>query len=446
MAKLPIGVEKIEYKSGTVRYEARVDAEVDGERRQFRRRFKTVAEATDYRKKTIAAAVAGKAVPTTALTVKVAVEAWLEAQEISPSTRAAYSAALAPVVEKYGKKRVQSIEKADVVALIKELREGNGPGGRKWARTSINPMRARWQSVWEDLVEQGKVARNPVELVKPLRKRDDPVAAKSKGPLDLSDRLTDAEVARLEAAHPPTPPVDAHMRSAPYLAAMRAPMIALGLLGLRRGEMAGLRWSSLDLDKGTMQVALTTRVAVRGKIIEQSVGKTASAGRWLPLPDPTLRVLRAAKARQEAEKARYGERWRGGDDPYVLTQQNGRPTSPRTLNFWWNDSLVAAGVSHRRLHASRHTAASRLIAMGASPAEVARWLGHADGGELVLRTYAHVHRDDLRSLAVALDYSRARVVPEDRGPVHVVDQELPAHAVESLGMVRDPETGEWDLP
>lgn len=223
-------------------------------------------------------------------------------------------------------------------------------------------------------------------------------------------------------------------------------MIVLGLLGLRRGELAGLRWSSIDLEHGTMKVADKTRIAVRGKVIEQSIGKTESAGRWLPLPDPTLRVLRAAKARQDAEKNRYGDSWKGGDDPFVLTQQNGRPTSPRTLNFWWNDALVAAGVSHRRLHASRHTAASRLIAMGASPAEVARWLGHADGGELVLRTYAHVHKDDLRSLASALDYSRARVVPEDRGPVHVVDQELPAHAVESLGMVRDPETGEWDLP
>ncbi|ANI91097.1 Tyrosine recombinase XerC-like [Dietzia timorensis] len=439
-------MKRVEYKSGTVRYEIRVDAEVNGVRRQKRLRFETVREASDKLKELRAAAAQGRLVPTTGLTVARAIEEWLEAQQLAPSTRAAYSAALAPVAERYGKRKVQTIEKADVVALIKDLREGTGPGGRKWARTSINPMRARWESVWEDLVEQGKVARNPVELVKPLRKRDDPVASKSKGPLDLSDRLTDAEVARLEAAHPPTPPADAHMRSAPYLAAMRAPMIALGLLGLRRGEMAGLRWSSIDLEHGTMKVAMATRVAVRGKIIEQSVGKTASAGRWLPLPDPTLAVLRAAKSRQEAEQARYGERWRGGSDPYVLTQQNGRPTSPRTLNFWWNDALESAGVSHRRLHASRHTAASRLISMGASPAEVAKWLGHADGGELVLRTYAHVHEDDLRSLASALDYSRERVVPADRGPVHVVDQELPAHAADKLGMVRDPETGEWDLP
>lgn len=303
MANLPTGVKRITYKSGTVRYEVRIDADVNGVRRQKRLRFETVKQASEYLKKARKDAAEGKLVPTTGLTVTSAVNDWLAAQEIGPSTRAAYAAALAPVVERYGQRKVQTIEKADVVALIKDLREGTGPGGRKWARTSINPMRARWESVWEDLVGQGKVARNPVELVKPLRKRDDPVASKHKGVLDLSDRLTDAEVARLEAAHPPTPPADAHMRSAPYLAAMRAPMIALGLLGLRRGEMAGLRWSSIDLDTGTMKVAMTTRVAVRGKIIEQSVGKTESAGRWLPLPDPTLRVLRAAKATEK----RYAE-------------------------------------------------------------------------------------------------------------------------------------------
>lgn len=70
--------------------------------------------------------------------------------------------------------------------------------------------------------------------------------------------------------------------------------------------------------------------------------------------------------------------------------------SPRTLNDWWRTSLETAGVEHRRLHAARHTAASQLIAKGATPAVVAEWLGHADGGVLVLRTYSHVNGGDLR--------------------------------------------------
>ncbi|HMS73911.1 tyrosine-type recombinase/integrase [Gordonia sp. (in: high G+C Gram-positive bacteria)] len=432
MARLPEGVDKVEYKSGAVRYEVRVDAEVNGVRRQQRRRFKTVAEATAYRKQAIADSVAGKLVPSTDLTVKQAIEEWLDAQRVAPGTAAAYESALAPVVERYGRRRVQTIEKSDVEKLISDLRDGNGPGGRRWSRNTINPMRARWQSVWADLVEQGKLGRNPVELVKPLRKRDDPVAANS-GMLDLSDRLTDVEVEALRAAHPATPPAEGHMRSAGYIAAMRAPMIALGLLGLRRGEMAGLRWSSVDLDKRTMKVAETTRIAVRGKVIEQNVGKTRSASRWLPVPEWALLVLREANARQEVEKKRYGAKWLGGDDGYVLTQQNGRPTSPRTLDSWWRDSLVAAGVPHRRLHAARHTTASWLIAMGRSPAEVAMWLGHSDGGELVLRTYSHVHQDDLRDVAAALDYTKERVMPEDRGPVHPLQEEIPPRLLAEMG-------------
>lgn len=441
MARIPAGVKTITYKSGTVRYEIRVDAEVNGVRRQKRLRFKTVTDASEKLKELRAAAAQGKLVPTTGLTVKKAIESWLASQRISPSTRAAYAAALAPVVERYGMRKVQTITKDDVDKLIADLQEGAGPGGRQWARTSINPMRARWESVWTDLVAQGKIAKNDVALVKPLRKRDDP---ERKGVLDLTDRLTDAEVTRLEAAHPATPPAEGHLRSPGYLAALRAPMIALGLIGLRRGEMAGLRWSSIDLDRGTMKVAVTTRIAVRGKVIEQNMGKTEAAGRWLPVPDPTLVVLRAAKARQDAERARYGERWRGGDDPFVLTQPDGRPCSPRTLNFWWNDALALAKVPQRRLHASRHTAASRLIAMGVTPAEVAAWLGHSDGGELVLKTYAHVHKEELHAVAAALDYSRERVLPEDRGPVHWIDQELPARALQDLGMVQDAD-GNWEI-
>ena len=45
MARLPEGVDKVEYKSGAVRCEVRVDAEVNGVRRQ-QRQIHTVAEAT----------------------------------------------------------------------------------------------------------------------------------------------------------------------------------------------------------------------------------------------------------------------------------------------------------------------------------------------------------------------------------------------------------------
>ena len=51
-------------------------------------------------------------------------------------------------------------------------------------------------------------------------------------------------------------------RSVPYQVMARAPFVQLALLGLRRGELAGLRWDAIDLDAKTIAVAQRTRTTV----------------------------------------------------------------------------------------------------------------------------------------------------------------------------------------
>jgi integrase len=46
-----------------------------------------------------------------------------------------------------------------------------------------------------------------------------------------------------------------------------------------------------------------------------------------------------------------------------------------------------------RLHDLRHFFASHCLERGVDVPTVSRWLGHKDGGVLVLRTYGHL-RDD----------------------------------------------------
>lgn len=128
------------------------------------------------------------------LTVEAACEAWLAGKRIKPTTHSAYSAALAPIIEKYGDRPVQKIVKADVEKLAVELRDGTGPRG-VWARTSINPMLARWRSERKDLQAQGILSRNVIDLVEPLRRPTG--APESK----LADVLTEAEVEQLMDAH-----------------------------------------------------------------------------------------------------------------------------------------------------------------------------------------------------------------------------------------------------
>ncbi|MGA8128283.1 MAG: hypothetical protein WB967_29465 [Mycobacterium sp.] len=80
----------------------------------------------------------------------------------------------------------------------------------------------------------------------------------------------------------------------------------LALAGLRRGEIAGLRWAEVDLDQRTVRIG-KTRVDVGGRAVDQDEPKTASAGRVLPLPDALLAELLAARARQAAERLALGE-------------------------------------------------------------------------------------------------------------------------------------------
>lgn len=74
----------------------------------------------------------------------------------------------------------------------------------------------------------------------------------------------------------------------------------LALSGLRRGEIAGLRWSDIDFDAKTLTVVNNRTDA--GGTVTKTNPKTATSRRTLPLPDRLLTVLRSAKARQTRER------------------------------------------------------------------------------------------------------------------------------------------------
>lgn len=176
----------------------------DGARRQLRRRFEIskaagefLDELQDTLKKEATQVAADEA---GVVTVAQAVERWLAAQRINPTTLAAYTAALSPLVDRFDSRDVRTIGDSEVEQLVQDLAAGTGPGGRKWKRTSINPMLARTKAVWKDLERRKVLSDNPIQYIKPLRKKDD--ADAYEGALDLSDRLGEDEVARLVRCTP----------------------------------------------------------------------------------------------------------------------------------------------------------------------------------------------------------------------------------------------------
>lgn len=170
----------------------------------------------------------------------------------------------------------------------------------------------------------------------------------------------------------------------------------LALSGLRRGEIAGLRWADVDFDAKTLSI-VNNRVMAGGASVENDP-KSVASRRTLPLPDRLVSVLRSAKARQSAERLALG----AGAFEYVVSNEAGEPYSPAVLSRYWRDAVKAAGVRHIKLHAARHTCATLMHLQGVPIAVIAAWIGHKDAS-LTMRLYAHSQDEALKAAGDSLN-------------------------------------------
>jgi len=271
---------------------------------------------------------------------------------------------------------VQRLTKAHLDTLVGELVAGGtktakGRTRRPWSAVSVNKVIDTWAMVLADAQRQGLVTRNIAEHIAHVAVRHSPV-----------DTYTEEEVHSL-------------------LAAIAADRIGhaweLALSGLRRGEIAGLRWSDVDLKAKTLSI-VNNRVSAGGTTVENDP-KSATSRRTLPLPDRLVSVLKAAKARQSAERLALGG---AGVFAYVVSNEGGAPYSPAVLSRYWRDTVKAAGVRHIKLHAARHTCATLMHLQGVPVAVIAAWIGHKDAS-LTMRLYTHSQADALKAAGATLD-------------------------------------------
>jgi integrase len=154
--------------------------------------------------------------------------------------------------------------------------------------------------------------------------------------------------------------------------------------GLRRGELVGLRWSSIDLDARTLRVEQTL-ITVEGKPVA-SRPKTAAGLRSISLDPALVVLLRAHKARQAREKLGAGGAYE--DSGYLVADEMGRVYHPDSISGCFEAAAAKAGLPRIRLHDCRHTAASLMLGAGEPVKTVSEVLGHASV-TVTLGTYAH---------------------------------------------------------
>jgi integrase len=170
-------------------------------------------------------------------------------------------------------------------------------------------------------------------------------------------------------------------------------------LGLRRGELLGIRWSDSDFTKNTLQVAQTVQ-RVSGRLIIDET-KTDASDAVIPLPKITRAVLLDHQTHQATVRDDAGQLWT--DHDLVFTTSIGTPIEPRSLNTHWEGIRAQAGQPGVRLHDLRHTVVSLLLELGTPPHVVQAIARHADL-DVTMRIYAHTNLDTMREALDKIDW------------------------------------------
>ena len=170
---------------------------------------------------------------------------------------------------------------------------------------------------------------------------------------------------------------------------MFAAFFLLVSTGMRRGEVLGLRWSDLDLDKKTVYVQRSW-VKSQTQSAKFSEPKTAMSRRVIPLTAEAVEVLLRHLDKQNIiKKENADEDKKYIDQDLVFCRSDGDPLYPGTLNTYLGKALKKAGLPKFRMHDIRHTFASLMIARGVPIKVVQELLGHTTI-QMTLDTYTHV--------------------------------------------------------
>jgi integrase len=149
--------------------------------------------------------------------------------------------------------------------------------------------------------------------------------------------------------------------------------------GMRRGELLGLRWSSVDLSQGRLRVE-ASRVSVAGVVVE-GPPKSRNGLRTVYLDPHTVALLEGLRDASGASKPE--------DDGLVFVHDDGRPMTPWWVSRHFDQVIQRSGLPRIRFHDLRHSSATLGLAAGESLKEVSARLGHA-GIAITADIYADV--------------------------------------------------------
>jgi len=273
-----------------------------------------------------------------------------------------------------GAMRIQKIKTVNFVELYAALQRPKKEGGAGLAPRTVGHVHRLLHRVFGHAVQWDVIANNPVASAQPPR----------------------VERAKIEILEPEQikPVLDA-LRGRPlYLVAV------IGLAtGMRRGEIAALRWRDVDSDGGKIRVERSLEQTNAGLAFKSP--KTEAGRRTISIPPSVATELKKHWRQQQEQRLALGLGKAGLDD-LVFALADGSPWPPDSLTTAWQKTIAALKLPKVTLHALRHTHVSQLIASGLDVVTVSRRIGHSNP-TVTLGVYSHLFGNTDERAAAAVE-------------------------------------------
>jgi integrase len=299
------------------------------------------------------------------------------------------------IVPSLGKVRLDRLKVADVQIWLNELPArcqccAQGKDARRLERgtarccvlgqccrsfpspRTVKDVRAVLRSPLSSAMRQELVERNVAELVTTPQQRKRKVV-----PVDQRGGAVSLSLPRSDAD------------------SMYAAFVLVVVLGLRKGEVLGLRWDAIDLAASELVVDHKLQRVNRSLLYRAT--KTEASDASLPMPGIVATALQLRRIDQDRSRTAAGEAWRQTErEPrWCLPVATGHRVDPRTLNDRFTRRCHLSGVRPLTVHDARRTCATSLVDLDVHQRVIMRVLRHSDQA-VTMQIYAQASSEATR--------------------------------------------------
>ena len=307
------------------------------------------------------------------ITVKAYLRQWYKSKkpDLSANTQYGYFVNIEKHVIPYlGDVKLKNVTPLQIQGLYTTLRESgrvDGKGGL--SSTSVNYVHRTIRQAFGAAKKLRLIRENPMEGV--------PAPKIEKKQLDeATGVLTEAGmIALLKSFQGDRLEVPLHLATA---------------MGLRRGEILGLRWDKIDLGNKLLHVhRAVSYTKEHGLQIKKP--KSKEGYRTLPMPDEITALLEKHLAWQQSNKEFFGSKYvnKAPFDNLVVCKDNGEPCLPGSFSHTVSRAIRDKNLPGTTLQMLRHSYATLLLDYGIDIKIVSFLLGHAKTA-FTQDTYQHV--------------------------------------------------------